>query len=289
MKPKYFAVVGNPIAHSLSPHIHHVFAEQCGINLRYDKFCVETEGTAFEDFVKDFFKQGGSGLNITSPFKQSAFALADTLTERARLACAVNALIPFSGGVQGDNTDGVGLIQDLIQNQKQVITGRRILILGSGGATKGILPALLAESPEKIIVASRNSEKSNTTLLSEVSSERPLGSSLNYPVFSLPYEKLSGPYDLIINATPLSLSNQLPKITPAILHSSSLCYDLVYDKSRETAFTRWAKDHGVLSCDGLGMLVGQAAESFYQWHGVRPVQNTVIRSLAALLSLLKRA
>ena len=289
MKPKYFAVVGNPITHSLSPRIHHVFAEQCGINLRYDKFCVETEGTAFEDFVKDFFKQGGSGLNITSPFKQRAFALAETLTERAHLAGAVNTLMPFSGGIQGDNTDGVGLIQDLIQNQKQVITGKRILILGSGGATKGILPALLVESPEKIIVASRNSEKSNTTLLIEVSPERPLGGSLNYPVFSLPYEELLGPYDLIINATPLSLCQQLPLITDGILHADSFCYDLVYNSSRETVFTRWAKDRGVLSCDGLGMLVGQAAEAFYQWHGVRPVQNRVIRSLAALLFLLKRA
>ncbi len=274
MKLKYFAVVGNPITHSLSPRIHPIFAEQCGINLRYDKFCVETEGTAFEDFVKDFFKQGGSGLNITLPFKQRAFALADTLTERARLAGAVNTLMPFSGGIRGDNTDGVGLVQDLIQNQKQNIAGKHILILGSGGATKGILPALLAESPKKIIVASRNPEKWTIAPSNEVSSQPRLGPSLNHRVSGLSYEKLLEPFDLIINATPLSLSNQLPKITPAILHSSSLCYDLVYDKSRETVFTRWANNHGILSCDGLGMLIEQAAEAFYQWHGVRPVQKT---------------
>lgn len=261
MPLKYFAVIGNPIAHSLSPRIHHAFAEQCGIQLEYDKVCVETEGEVFETYVRDFFNQGGAGLNITLPFKQRAFQLADQLTERARLAGAVNTLIPFatgssSRGIQGDNTDGVGLVRDLIENQKQSITGKTILILGSGGATKGILPALFAENPKQMTIASR-------------------GAALCPPrewatTRDCPYENLSEPFDLIINATPLSLSNQLPQITPAILHSSSFCYDLVYNMSRETVFTRWAKEQGVASCDGLGMLIAQAAEAFYQWHHQRP-------------------
>ena len=263
MPLKHFAVIGNPIAHSLSPQIHHAFAEQCGIKLQYDKICVETESDIFETFVRDFFKQGGAGLNITLPFKQRAFQLADQLTERAKLAGAVNTLIPISlTEILGDNTDGAGLIQDLTVNQKQVIAGKRILILGSGGATKGILPVLLAENPEKIIVARRG----DAPVLARFCQG-------GQPQRDCPYEDLTEPFDLIINATPLSLSNQLPPITSAILHPNSFCYDLVYDKSRETTFTRWAKDHGVASCDGLGMLIGQAAEAFYQWHHVRPNQD----------------
>lgn len=257
MLVKRFAVIGNPIAHSLSPQIHHEFARQCGIDLQYEKHCIDTTGNIFESFVRDFFKQGGSGLNITLPFKQRAFALVNQLTERARLAGAVNTLIPLSPTeILGDNTDGAGLIHDLIENQKQTIAGKSILILGSGGASKGILPTLLAENPSVITIASR-------------------GSALCLPsecvgIKICPYEDLTEPFDLIINATPLSLSNQLPSITSAVIHSKSFCYDLVYDKSRETAFTRWAKEQGVASCDGLGMLIGQAAEAFYQWHKIYP-------------------
>lgn len=265
MKLKRFGVVGHPIAHSLSPKIHHAFAEQCGIELQYEKYDVDTEPNVFENFVRDFFKQGGSGLNITLPFKQRAFELSDQFTERAKLAGAVNTLIPLSSTeILGDNTDGVGLVNDLIENQKQLIAGKSILILGSGGATKGILPALQAENPRNITIASRKPEICNTALSNEMSPQHGLGGSLCY-------KDLSEPYDFIINATPLSLSNQLPPITPVILHLNSFCYDLAYDRSRETAFTRWAKCHGVAGCDGLGMLIGQAAEAFYQWHRIHPV------------------
>lgn len=286
MLPKRFAVIGNPIAHSLSPRIHHAFAEQCGIDLQYDKICVETAGEIFETFARDFFKQGGAGLNITLPFKERAFQLADQLTERARLAGAVNTLIPISPAqILGDNTDGVGLVQDLIENQKQVIAGKKILILGSGGATKGIVPALLAQNPEKIIIACRGRalclpSGCNTTPSNEVSPQRRLGPSLSY-------KDLSEPFDFIINATPLSLSNQLPPITPIILHVNSFCYDLVYDKTRETVFTRWAQEHCIASCDGLGMLLGQAAEAFYQWHGVRP-QNDKNRAIDYTVRITER-
>jgi len=277
MPLKYYAVVGHPISHSLSPQIHHAFAEQCGISLQYDKYCVETHETVFEAFVRDFFQQGGAGLNITSPFKQRAFQLAGQVTERARLAGAVNTLIPLSPTeILGDNTDGVGLVHDLLENQKQLIAGKTILILGSGGATQGILPALAAGSPNKIIIASRNSEEWSASLSNGVSSQHRLGPSLSY-------EDLSEPFDLIINATPLSLSHQLPPVTSAILHSNSFCYDLVYDKSRETVFTRWAQQHGVASCDGLGMLISQALEAFYLWH---PELNRSGVSQATTLSFL---
>lgn len=271
MPLKRFAVVGNPIAHSLSPDIHQAFAKQCGIKLRYDKLCVETEGEIFENSVRDFFRQGGAGLNITLPFKQRAFQLADQLTERARLAGAVNTFIPISQTeILGDNTDGVGLLRDLLENHQQVISGKNILILGSGGATKGILPTLLIENPKNITIASRNPDTCHIRPLNEVSPQRRLGPSLNNQIVYLFYHQLSEPFDLIINATPLSLSNQLPCITSSILHAQSFCYDLVYNKCRETIFTRWAHEQGVTGCDGLGMLMGQAAEAFYQWHGIRP-------------------
>jgi shikimate dehydrogenase len=266
MKKTHYAVIGHPIAHSLSPQIHRKFAQQYGIELYYDQYDIAPAGDTFETFVRDFFKQGGAGLNITSPFKQRACQLADKLTERAQLAGAVNTLIPISPTeILGDNTDGVGLVQDLIENQQQIIAGKSVLILGSGGATQGILPALQAEHPATLIIASRSPGHWNTALSNKALLQHRLGASLSY-------DDLSEPFDLIINATPLSLSNQLPPITPAILHAQSFCYDLVYDESRQTVFTRWAQAQGVSSCDGLGMLIAQAAEAFYQWHGIRPAK-----------------
>ncbi len=247
-KQQHFGVVGNPVGHSLSPKIHHEFAKECGIELSYEKYEVETRDNIFEDFVRDFFKKGGSGLNITLPFKQRAFHLVDQLTERARLAGAVNTIIPVSSiELLGDNTDGVGLVRDLMEIQNQEIMGKRILILGSGGAMRGILPALQAELPKEIMIASRT----------------------HFPT----YADISGAFDLIINATPLSLSDQLPPIDGSILHTKSFCYDLIYHISRETVFTRWAKSHQAFSCDGLGMLIHQAAEAFYQWHRCYPLKK----------------
>lgn len=248
-----FAVIGNPVAHSLSPQIHQAFAKQCNIKLRYDKYCIDTAGDIFESFVRDFFKQGGAGLNITLPFKQRAFELVDQLTERARLAGAVNTLVPLSATeILGDNTDGVGLVYDLKESKQLILENKRILILGFGGATKGILPALWSENPKTIIVARRGSA---SCLPSDWDLTR-----------DCLYENLTQPFDLIINSTPLSLSNQLPPITPSILHSNSFCYDLAYHTSRETAFTRWANTQEITSSDGLGMLISQALEAFYLWY-----------------------
>lgn len=260
---KRFGVVGNPVTHSLSPKIHHAFAKQSGIALKYEKYCVDTESDIFEIFARDFFYQGGSGLNITLPFKQRTFQLVDELTERARLAGAVNTLIPLSPTrILGDNTDGVGLIRDLKEQYQQSLVGKSILILGSGGATKGILPALLAENLQQIMIARRGAlpwlpdQWAGTKACS--------------------YEDLTTPFDLIINATPLSLSNELPSITSVILHAKSFCYDLAYSAQRETIFTRWAQEQGVKAADGLGMLMYQAAEAFYQWHDVYPRCNAAL-------------
>jgi len=241
-----YGVVGNPVEHSLSPKIHHVFAEEAGISLSYEKYCVPTEEGIFETFVQQFFEEGGGGLNITAPFKQRAFHCVNQLTERARLAGAVNTIIPLSSTLLlGDNTDGVGLIRDLSETHGITIQGKRIAILGSGGAAKGILPAITEQAPREIIMVSRQA----------------------FPT----YHDLEGVFDLVINATPLSLSNTLPPISANILGPDSFCYDMVYNINHETVFTHWAKKHQIKATDGFGMLIQQAAESFCQWHGIKPI------------------
>lgn len=261
---KRFAVVGESVKHSLSPWLHARFAKNLGIALQYKKYSVPSAAQHFESRVRDFFYSGGAGLNITSPFKQRAFTLAQQCTPRAALGQAVNTLIPLSATeLLGDNTDGIGLVRDLKERHQQSIAGARILILGNGGATQGIIPALRAEQPKKIHVASRT-----------------IGSD------TLSYAELTVPFDLIINATSLSLHNALPPITFKILHNYSFCYDLVYSLQRKTQFTRWAQQHGVAAADGLGMLIYQAAEAFYQWHRVFPLKCTAcVENLIQLLPL----
>ncbi|MCD8524759.1 MAG: shikimate dehydrogenase [Gammaproteobacteria bacterium] len=215
IKTKY-GVVGNPVEHSLSPKIHHAFAQEVGISLSYEKYCVSIEKGIFETFVQQFFEEGGDGLNITVPFKQRAFHCVNQVTERARLAGAVNTIIPLSSvALLGDNTDGVGLVRDLSETHAIPLQGKRIVILGSGGAAQGIFPALTAEAPREIVMVSRQ----------------------RFPT----YRDLDGVFDLVINATPLSLSNTLPPISATILGADSFCYDLAYNRHRETVFTQWAK------------------------------------------------
>lgn len=240
-----YGVVGNPVQHSLSPKIHHAFAEEVGISLSYKKYCVGTEKSIFETFVQQFFEEGGGGLNITAPFKQRAFHCVNQLTERACLAGAVNTIIPLSStSLLGDNTDGVGLIRDLSESHGITLQGKRIAILGSGGAAKGILPAITAQLPREVIIVSRQ----------------------RFPT----YHDINGVFDLVINATPLSLSNTLPPISANILGPDSFCYDMVYNADHETIFTHWAKERHIKASDGFGMLIRQAAEAFFQWHGIMP-------------------
>lgn len=267
-----YAVIGNPVSHSRSPWIHARFAEQTAQKIEYGTLLSPLAG--FAATVGEFRATGGRGANVTLPFKEEAFALADALSPRARAAGAVNTLIFSSGAIRGDNTDGCGIVRDLGSNLGFGIAGRRVLLLGAGGAARGVLLPLLEESPAVIAVANRTVDKANRM----VGSLPPTCGGV--PVVC-GYAELDGQsFDLVINATSAGLSDA-PLPLPRNLYSpGSLAYDMVY--GRETAFLRAAlADGAARSSDGLGMLVEQAAESFFLWRGVRPVTAAVLAALRA--------
>lgn len=270
----YYVVFGNPIGHSKSPLIHRLFAEQTGQALEYTTSLAPLDD--FTAFAKAFFEKG-RGANVTVPFKEQAFRLASTLTERAQRAGAVNTLIKQAdGSIRGDNTDGAGLVRDLTVNYGVALKGKRILILGAGGAVRGALEPLLAEQPEVIVIANRTVEKAEQ-LAKEFAD---LG-----PVFPSGFDWLEESVDIIINATSASLSGELPPISPSLIQAGeTFCYDMMYS-NEPTAFCRWATEHKAgQSVDGLGMLVEQAAEAFFQWRGVRPESAPVLAELRRLLA-----
>lgn len=264
-----YAVFGNPIGHSQSPLIHHQFAEQTGERLQYTK--QQPEPGAFQQAADAFFAEGGKGLNVTVPFKQDAYSYAARLTPRARRAGAVNtlALLP-DGTILGDNTDGIGMVNDL-HNLDWPIAGRRVLILGAGGAVRGVLQPLLEQEPAQVVVANRTLYKAEQLArgFSDLGKIEPLR-----------YEDLTGlSFDLVINGTSASLSGELPPLPAGLLAPGARCYDMVY-AAEPTAFMRWAEQDGATeTADGLGMLVGQAAESFYLWRQVRPEVTPVMTSM----------
>lgn len=265
-----YAVFGHPIGHSQSPRIHRLFAEQTGQTLTYTTEDVTPE--IFEPSVKAFFQTGGRGLNCTVPLKELAFRLAETLSDRAQRSKAVNTLaLRDDGMIFGENTDGVGLVRDLIHNLGLDLTGQRILILGAGGATRGILEPLLQRQPSRLTIANRTPEKA-AQLATEFGD---IG-----PITGGGFATLAGgDYDLILNATAASLSGDLPDLPPDILAQDGACYDLAYGRE-PTAFVRWGLEQGArLSVDGIGMLVEQAAEAFHLWRGVRPDTAPVIAEL----------
>jgi shikimate dehydrogenase len=272
-KPDRYAVFGQPVSHSLSPRIHRLFAEQTGEQLTYEALDV-TPGH-FARAVADFFEGGGSGLNITVPHKLSAFALAGRSSERARLAGAVNTLWSEADGrvLVGDNTDGAGLVRDLTANLGLPVRAQRVLILGAGGATRGILAPLLALRPDTLGIANRTPDTART-LAAQFSQ---IG-----PVRAMAAGELAGTrWDLILNATSASLSGELPQLDAKILDAECLCYDLAYGQ-RPTPFMAWAAAHGAArSVSGLGMLIEQAAEAFFQWRGRRP-DTAPVRALLNL-------
>ena len=265
-----YAVMGNPIAHSKSPLIHRLFAEQTGQDMVYEAILVPTDG--FARAVRDFRAGGGKGLNVTVPFKQEAWRLATRRSGRAERAGAVNTLLPEDdGGLYGDNTDGVGLVRDLTVNQGVELEGRRILLIGAGGAARGVLEPLLTQSPAQLVIANRTVPRA----LELAQAFHDLG-----PVHGCGFPDLAGRrFDVVINATAAGLEGRVPDLPAGVISGDSSCYDMMYG-SEPTAFVRYARAQGARrALDGLGMLVEQAAESFFIWRGVRPDTAPVMERL----------
>lgn len=267
--PAKYAVFGNPIAHSKSPLIHAAFARQTGQEMVYSALLAPLDG--FEDTVCGFRDTGGLGANVTVPFKERAFVLADRRSERAEMAGAVNTLLFEDGGIFGDNTDGVGLVRDLTHNLGLDPQGKRILLMGAGGAARGVLLPLLERAPASVFIANRTPDKA-IALAQGFGAER---GNLD----GGGYGDLSGRFDLVINATAASLAGDLPPLPADVFAEGALAYDMMYGK--DTPFLAFARAHRARTADGLGMLVEQAAEAFYQWRGVRPDTASVIRMLKA--------
>ena len=266
----HYAVMGNPIAHSKSPRIHTLFAEQTGEQLDYRAILVELDG--FAEAVDAFREEGGKGLNITVPFKEQAWSLASVRSTRAELAGAVNTLsLDQNGELRGDNTDGAGLVRDLLNNHGAVLAGRRILLLGAGGAARGVIGPLLDEQPALLVIANRTAAKAVELARLFCTQGHIEGCGL---------DAVAGqPFDVIINATAASLSGEVPAISGDTVTPDCWCYDMMYG-DKPTAFMEWARAQGAThAIDGLGMLVEQAAESFYIWRNVRPDTAPVIEAL----------
>ncbi len=260
-----YAVMGNPINQTKSPRIHTLFAADTRQKIRYTSSLVEVNG--FSKAVKAFFANGGLGLSVTVPFKEEAWAISDIRTARAEKAGAVNTLwMDSNGQLNGDNTDGLGLVSDLKQNHHVTIQGKRVLILGAGGAVRGVLELLLAEQPSELVIANRTLSKA------EVLVELFAGQSVSARAF----EEITGSFDLIINGTSASLQGYMPPIPETVITENTSCYDMMYG-SETTVFNQWAASLGAAeTIDGLGMLVEQAAEQFAIWRHVRPDTREVL-------------
>ena len=278
----HFAVMGNPVAHSRSPQIHRLFARQFDMQLEYERIQVDAGG--FGQAVSHFAAHGGAGLNVTVPFKVEAWKLCDRpgnrLSERARCAGAVNTLRFDDGrgpdtecGVFGDNTDGAGMVRDIENNLGLGIAGKRVLVLGAGGAVRGVLGPLTERQPASLTIANRTVPKARA--LAEK-----FGGGVAVNINGCGYERITGPaFDLIINGTSASLGGELPGIPRDCLGAGSVVYDMMYAR-RPTVFMDWASANGAGQVsDGFGMLVEQAAESFYLWHHRRPDTAPVISAL----------
>jgi len=265
-----YGVMGNPVSHSKSPRIHTLFAEQTGQRLEYSAIHVDLGG--FAQALGNFDASGGKGLNITVPFKQEAWALVDERSERAERAGAVNTIKFENKRRYGDNTDGVGLVNDLTRNHQISLQGKRILLMGAGGAARGVLAPLLGEQPQHLVIANRTPDKA----VALAAAFADLGNITGCGFHELEDQQ----FELAINATAASLQGELPPLPEKLLAKAAVCYDMMY--GRTTPFMAWAAEHAAgLVLDGLGMLVEQAAESFYVWRGVRPHTAPVIELLRA--------
>src|SRR5574343_885906 len=269
-----YAVIGNPISHSQSPFIHSEFASATGQALQYEKLFADIG--KFDEVVSAFVAAGGRGLNVTLPFKGDAFRFADEVTECARLSEAVNTLTFRDGKVYGDNTDGVGLVRDIVENLDMPIAGKRVLLLGAGGAVRGVLLPLLEEKPASLTVANRTVEKAQAL----ASQFAPYGA-----VRAVGYPDLMGEqFDIIINGTSTSLHDELPPIPHGVFAPDALAYDMVYSAGLTPFLKRAQQEKAGMLADGLGMLVEQAAESFFIWRGVKPETRRVMTILREVLN-----
>ena len=268
-----YCVFGNPIGHSKSPLIHTAFARQTGEDISYVARLAPHDG--FADSVKDFIAAGGRGANVTIPFKEEAYRLADRLTPRAKLAGAVNTLSfnlsDNDSTIVGDNTDGAGLLRDITINLDQPVAGKRILLLGAGGAARGAIGPLLEQGPATLVIANRTAQKAIALAEHFAALGKVSGGA---------YSALSGQiFDIVINATSASLGGELPPLPAGLFAPDSLAYEMMYGRG-DTPFLLYAREEGATRLsDGLGMLVEQAAEAFYLWRGVRPEAAPVMASL----------
>lgn len=268
-----YCVMGNPVSHSKSPQIHTAFAEQTHQNIFYQAILVD-EGK-FKEAIKEFQRQGGKGLNITIPFKGDAWDVSQQRSHRAERAAAVNTIsFDNEGKIIGDNTDGIGLIRDLTNNLNISIKDKTILVLGAGGAVRGILDPLFDEEPGMVVVANRTVSRAEN--LVEIFSD--CGD-----LSACGYNELAGSsFDIVINGTSASLQGEVPPLPEGLINNNTHCYDLMYSAT-DTPFVTWAKSYDAkMAVDGSGMLIEQAAESFFIWRGIRPETGSVIRLFRTL-------
>ena len=273
----HYAVVGDPIAHSKSPLIHRLFAKQTEQPITYEAIRIDSEETHFAREIDYLKTHGYKGINITVPYKLDAFEQADELSERAQLAQAVNTYVfREDGSVYGDNTDGIGLVNDIEQNGMRPFKGKRVLIIGAGGAVQGILKPLLDKQPGLVHIANRTAKRA------EVLGQR---FDTDVPIHGSGWDEIPlEPFDIIINGTSASLEGKLPPVSEKVIGADSLVYDMMYG-AQPTVFLNWAQQHQpkCQRMDGLGMLVGQAAEAFYLWRGVHPKTKPVIEEVRRII------
>lgn len=270
--PDRYAVIGNPIEHSKSPQVHALFAQQTGQAMHYERLLAPID--SFAESVHEFIAQGGRGANVTVPFKLEAFALAQELTPRAQAAGAVNTLSFSADGIKGDNTDGIGLVRDITLNAGVPLRNRSVLLLGAGGAARGVILPLMEENIAGLVIANRTQPRAME-----------LAQQFSYsgvPVSTVAFEQLDQCFDVIINATSASLDSALPPLPDGVFGPETLAYDMMYG-AQPTIFMQHAAQRGAVVRDGLGMLIEQAAESFFIWRGVRPETAPVYQWLRGQL------
>ena len=264
-----YGLVGQPVEHSRSPLIHTVFARQTGQRMTYE--LIEAEPSEFETAVRGFGAAGGKGLNITVPYKEAAFALCRENSEAATVAGAVNTITMLAGALRGDNTDGIGFIRDVTVNLRQPLAGASVLVLGAGGAARGILGPLLNEKPARLLIANRTKQRADDLVARFAAPE----------LTACTFAELAdqAPFDVLVNATSAGLKGEAPPFPASLVGADTFCYDFVYGTG-DTPFVAWAKSHGAArAVHGWGMLVEQAAESFLIWRGVRPDTKPLLQQV----------